>query len=634
MEEIISSNAEDLEIAGVTTPTAPTTNPGNGDFEPLATYCFDLYKQFGGGRNATMSEYRKAKLEEIKEAQKVYDQLSTPKSFPWDGCSNIVLPLTMITIDNLEPRLVAGLSGADPPVTFEMIGSSDTNDLMSVIQEWWNQELKNVIGLDKLTMSIVHTLLIEGTVFVYPRYILEKGTLADFQFDERTGEVVIGEDGMPVVNETEATLFEGGRAEMIPFNKVYCADDLGTAEEWEAADKIVEVEYTYADLMRRNGNNGWHNIGPWLIPEKKKRKRQRDEVSPAQEVAGVEITGKEVVECLECHISFPIGQDLKLPEDQQTDFREEYIVVTLTKSSKTIINLRRRVDLYMANRSILKRIRMFPEPKRSFGTGMYGKMKAVQEGSSDIFNRMIDAALVILIPWFFFDERSGLSGQIDLYPGKGVEVTSVEGIKFPTFNINAAHYLTFLQFLVTLWERIGSVGDWQIGVPSQPGGRRTKAEVMSVLQEGAIKHNYQARTMKDEYLAVIESLYDLYYQYMPAGKTIMVKGQETTMPRREMRRGYKFTLRGSTDLASKAAVRNDAMQLWQIASKDPLFNPIPVREELLKSFGKHEWEKYINPQIMQMIQVVLQNPEIMDKIIQPYLQTKAQVAQSVAGQRD
>lgn len=628
MEEIITSNAEETadRIDEVI-----TTNPGNGDLEPLVSYCFELYKQFGGGKGATMSEYRKSKLDEIKEATKVYDQIATPKSFPWDGCSNIVLPLTMITVDNLEPRLVAGLSGADPPVTFEMRGSTDSTDVMKSIQEWWNQELKDVIGLEKLTMSIVHSLLIEGTVYVYPRYILETGTVADFVFDEQTGAVKIGEDGTPVVSEEETVLFEGGRAEMIPFHKVYCADDVGTQDEWDAADKIIEVEYTYADLMRRNGSNGWKNIGPWLIPEKKKRRKQRDEVSPAQSIAGVEVTGKEVIECLECHISFPIGQNLQLSEDQQRDFKEEFLVVTITKSSRTIINLRRRVDLYMANKSILKRVRMFPEPKRSFGTGMYGKMKAVQGGASDIFNRMIDAALVILIPWFFFDERSGLSGEMDLYPGKGVEVASVEGIKFPTFNINAAHYLTFLQFLVTLWERIGSVGDWQIGVPTKSSGRRTKAEVQNVLQEGAIKHNYQARTTKDEYLSIIEVLYDLYYQYMPAKKTFMYNGQETVIPRKEMKRGYRFTLRGSTDLASKAAVRQDALQLWQIASKDPLFNPIPVREELLKSFGKHEWQKYLDPKIMQMIQVLLQNPEIMEQVIRPYLQTKAEVVKNVAG---
>ena len=87
--------------------------PEDKRHENLVRYCIDLYKEIG------KSSYRKATLALIQEAHEVYGQVAKETNFPWPKASNEVLPFETITIDNLEPRLVAGLIGRDPIVAFK-----------------------------------------------------------------------------------------------------------------------------------------------------------------------------------------------------------------------------------------------------------------------------------------------------------------------------------------------------------------------------------------------------------------------------------------------------------------------------------------------------------------------------------
>jgi hypothetical protein len=118
-------------------PKGPMTVPQNDKFQPLVDYCKKLHEKF------LNSNYRKEKIQEIEDSCRVYEQKPERDDWPWDGASNIVLPLTTITIDNLEPRLVAGMIGKDPICMFEMVGMTEKDDVTKLIEDWFNKTLKN-----------------------------------------------------------------------------------------------------------------------------------------------------------------------------------------------------------------------------------------------------------------------------------------------------------------------------------------------------------------------------------------------------------------------------------------------------------------------------------------------------------
>ena len=91
----------------------------NGKFQHLVTYCLELYEDFG------KSEYRDATIKQITDSIVAYDQEEKTTDDPWPGASNITLPLTTISNDNLAPRLASGLIGKQPYIRFEMENDQD-----------------------------------------------------------------------------------------------------------------------------------------------------------------------------------------------------------------------------------------------------------------------------------------------------------------------------------------------------------------------------------------------------------------------------------------------------------------------------------------------------------------------------
>jgi hypothetical protein len=447
MQEINQNSNDIPTIEGQDPSLGPDSAPDNGDFQTLVDYCLKLKDQF------EKSIYRKAKIAEITEARKAYEQIPDKKAIAWDGAVNIVLPLTTITIDNLEPRLVSGVSGKDPILRLEMEGVAEKDEVTKNIEEWFNKELKNVVKIDGRIMNAVHTILLEGTYYCIPKYSIDEVLRRDFKFDQ-AGKIVLNpQTQRPFTVDTKETSFEGGRIESIPFTDILCADDLGTLDDWENADKIRMVRPTYSELMTRKNDLGYmtDRIGPWLYSQHIEMKRPESDLTPDQKVVNIEISGKEVIDCIECYITYPINWDINKTAEEQTDFTEDKIVATISLKSRTLIRLCRQRELNFSNTSSIKRVRMFAEENRSYGTTMYGKMKAIQDGASEFFNNVLNIAYVCMMPWFFYEDSTGLRGEVELSPGHGVKVDNVQGVKFPNFNVQPQAYLAFLTTFLDLW---------------------------------------------------------------------------------------------------------------------------------------------------------------------------------------
>ena len=581
--------------------------PEDGKLKTLIEHCMQLYTDFSG------SEYRAKKVEEIQEGIKRYEQDAPDVTFPWSEAYNVYLPLLTITIDNLEPRLVAGLTGRDPIVAFG--DTENASEPTKILEDWYNKELLEVVKIYSVAMGFVHTILKEGTYFGRPLYDFDEREISDFEFTE-DGLVVLDEGGAPVKRVAKETLFEGGEVQQIPFTSVFCADDLGTIEEWEEADKIIAVNYTYAELQNAKDEYLPDTIGPWLLSGEIQRRLTEANKSADQLVAGIDITGKEVIECLECHITFPTANLVEEPPEkhEQTDFTEERIIVTIAKESRVVLKLVPQAELNMNNESLIKRGRLFPEFGRSFGTSMYGKMKAIQDGASQMFSLLMNIATICMMPWYFYEDGAGVQGKQEVYPGAGVKVNDVSKIKFAEYRVNPRDYIEFLNLWFDLWERLGGISDPQIGASGE--GNKTATEVLTVVEEGNIKHNYQSTTFKEEFLQIVRTLYDLYYQYMPYDKTIMHGGQELPFPRAFMRRPDDFRLVGSTEKANKLIERKENEDLFNMLRGDPLTNPITLVDNLIKSYGRENTKEYISPEIGQLMQAISADPNILPMITQ------------------
>jgi hypothetical protein len=584
--------------------------PDNGKLQTLADFCIDKYQEFKD------SPYRSAKIEEIAASRKAYEQKPDKKTFPWKDASNLIVPLTTIAVDNLEPRMVAGLISTDPLLLF------DTSDkVLKTIETEYNKELKETCKVETFARDAVHQTLIEGTYYVVPRYDKEKRKISDFIFTE-PDRIQIDDKGEPLTEEKETTVFEGGKFEYVPFNDIFCADNLGTMEDWEREPVIRMIRPTYAELMRKKDSLGYMNLGKWLIGEQTKANTGTEEIkTEGQKLDGAGITGKETIKSIEVHLSYLLPLDNEEEDDKREVFEEEKIIVTIALKSKIIYRLVKQREINWNNEKVIKRIRINPELDRSFGTSVYGKIKSLQEGASDVFNNIMNESTIQMLSWFFYDEKSGLKGKQEIFPGKGVPCENVEGIKFPQFNGDPGRMIVVFQSFITFWERMTSVSDPQVGRLSDR--KETATGILTAVQEGNIKHNYQSAGMKDEFLSCLKTMYDLYYQNMPYNKTIQFEGQEVIYPRQAMRRPVKFKLTGSTEKANKLLARKESEDLLTMFRADPLSNPLKLFEDVLTNYGKENPKEYINPEVNKIIQAFQQFPELI-QVVQQFVQSKMQ----------
>ena len=206
----------------------------NGKWQDFVNHCMDFYEDIG------KSEYRDNKISVIKDAYRVYEQRPVPTDFPWPDASNVILPLTTITVDNLEPRLVSGLTGKKPIMSFEIEGISEQDPPTQVLEKWFNDELAQTVGIDNVTSTIVHKALLEGTVFPIATYDEDEVVRRDYIFaetmDPNTGQMVPTghieidpETGEALTEDVTDSVFQGGKVEYAEFSDVYIADDAKSA---------------------------------------------------------------------------------------------------------------------------------------------------------------------------------------------------------------------------------------------------------------------------------------------------------------------------------------------------------------------------------------------------------------------
>lgn len=648
------------------TPQAEEANKG---YKQLVEYCLDTIQRIED------SEYRKNTIAEIKKSNEIYDQVEKKATEPWDGASNSVLPLMTISCDNLEPRVVASLVGKKPFIRCEIENDQPKDQPTEILESFFNQELEDVVEIEKFTGEMVNQIMREGTIFAMPSYNLKERQSRDFLFVEdymaqpeiqaqikqlemaaqqmlatnperaesvnmamqqeiqamippNIGGVLIDpETGEAMYKDTVNTVFEGVRVDLLQFTDVLIPDDVDDIEE---APIFRKIRPTYAELVRDSQTKAGFiqkNVGPWLCDEKTDFGINDEAKTPVQKINNVSVNAKQVIECYECYVDYIAKKDDQEDEKELKDYTEQRFLVQITKDSHIILRVIPLNEISFSNRHIITRVRLFPKKGKSYGTSIYGKIKSIQEGATKTFNTAINVAEVTMIPWFMFTESTGLQNYTDgirLSAGKGIKVDSIEGLYFPRFSINPDQILKWIDLWVSFWERLISIGDLQVGRESN--SNTTATTTMAVIQEGNIKHNYQASSIRNDFLNIIRTIYDMYYQYMPLDKTFLWNGQQVQINRSQMTRKIKFRLTGSSDLSNKLIERKEKETFYQITAADVNINPLKRAEELVKSYGHTDVTDWISPNIAAIVNMVTQTPGADKIVIDALNQAQAQMA--------
>ena len=166
--------------------------------------------------------YQQGRISEVREYTKRYeakrsisgllgwgdDPKKNPKDSPWDGASDIGIPIDAFTIEGLLPRFLKVCYGSKPIAWIRGTGESDVPKA-PIVQEALNYQLTRMIKIYRRMKLVFKTVVMEGDGFAkcvweketrpFNRVVryLQNPQTGEIQFDAQGKNIEVKEDYVP-----------------------------------------------------------------------------------------------------------------------------------------------------------------------------------------------------------------------------------------------------------------------------------------------------------------------------------------------------------------------------------------------------------------------------------------------------
>ena len=614
------------------------------DSDPAVSYVLALYNEYKD------SDYRNKKLEEAKQNRKDYSGYRKSKNFPWPGCANYSLMVPAIVLDTIEPRIVSALAGKSRDIVEVSPNKKELIDAVRKVETFAEWALQHNIKWPDFVSKAIHELLLDGTVYIFP-YYEEKLIKAKERFvgqifiDPSTGQEIEDEVQLqsvisagikPEVKYTDKIVNKSRRVfrvvnEVVTMDKVYGPDE---TVDWDNSPTLRKIWMTYEELKAKSteagGKGPYINIDESLIPEEV---INDDEIRDEKDI-GYYITPERTrkkIPCIEAYIP-----SFRLNDSDEPD----WVIITITEQTHRPIRKQYMKEVYFDDNKPVKRLVVFPDGHKQYGEGIPHKIRHHSKAMNDLLNQMIDSSTIQISPFFFYNPGVlELPNELEIQPG-GVNpvVGDPRNIYFPQLGVTAQVFVEYINLVTAFLERLLAVSSYASGVQdiTMGQGAGTAAGMRMILQEGQMKHNYQARPIKSQLEEILKTDMLLYSWYMPLDTIIRIPGAKefefTQVDVMALQGDYDYSIRISDSIHNEMLERQEQLELLKVASSLPFANQTELFRELLYTYEKKDPDRYINPAFLFILQAVTQNPEIA-QVIQQYLQQKAQ-SQKMQGMQE
>ena len=463
--------------------------------------------------------YQQSRINEVKEYVKRYeakrsisgligwgdDPKKNKKDEPWEGCSDVGIPIDAFTIEGLLPRFLKVCYGSKPIVWVRGTGESDIPKA-PIIQEAINYQLTRLIKIYRRMKLVFKTVTLEGDGFA--KCVWEKRTrpfnrIVRYLQNPLTGETILNpETGKPVEvkedftpqpldefgtmpvmvkdeQQEEKVIYEGpmiyGRTIkelVVPKNA-----DSPEIEDW---DWICDTyEQTYDWLARREGD----------IKEGKFKNlnKIREEVLAKSDDHNKAM--RTPIPIYEWYGKYDINEDDK----------DEEIIAFVCPKYKVLLG-------WMLSPFPVRpffHYQIIPMEGRPFGKGVPEFLIGLRDMIDAIFNQMIDRGSIannppIIVPTDHEDELNPF--------GPGVKWKSDNPGAYRTLELPKSEQIEFtkMEFLLAMVQKLFGVTDYSLGTESTIASNRTASGIMTIVGEGNIKFDDMIRALQD----INEDLYD------------------------------------------------------------------------------------------------------------------------------
>jgi len=433
------------------------------------------------------------------------DFVTFTRKGPWEGSSNLHMPLISIMVKSYHSRLYNIFSHEDTTQLIPREGTDETYvEIAKKLRTWYLWDYINGYkGIRGFTREITYDTVTTGfglgmkdwmsqqrkTIVIEPKEL--KREMADLapriqprEEIETEEEMSAGVDVTPYKEVSKIiTVYEGSRVRSIPFENAYFPNDIPESNDLDFPPcVIIESEMSASELLLRSKQQEWPSTKARKIIDEGMRhyndtraqnvKEQRGDLTGYNDTNSTYDTAKRVVQY--CFCTYDIDDD----------GIDEEIVVTRSESG-AILKVTWLDRISRLGLRPLFKFDCFSKPRQAYSRGIPEFMYPLNEEMDEQHNMRMNALALQTCPFGTYRSSSSLKNQpIRIAPGKFIPVDDVNDLKAFNFQVNA-HVLAGEED--RLWnyaERMASVSSLTQGiVPQTVGPTRSTSGVIALLQQ-------------------------------------------------------------------------------------------------------------------------------------------------------
>ncbi len=286
---------------------------------------------------------------------------------------------------------------------------------------------------------------------------------------------------------------------------------------------------------------------------------------------------------LECHKKFDLG-----------DGRKPYIF-TVDRQAEVLLRATSRIYKRGAHELEINNFvdyHFLPNPEgfNSFGFGHF--LEPLNQMANTAFNQIFDAGRLSNQPFGFYGRRAGIKRRkIKLHPGSMEEVEDASQVFFPNLQRVDQVLFMILGLIQQYTEQFTSTSDYLSGRESKGTKTPTAHGTLAIIEQGLVTFAVMTkrifRCMRKE-LRLMMALNQI---FLPDTKEYRIMGDEDAIAFPDIKAEdfesvYDVIPIGDPSYASRATLRQEAMELYQVLMGNPLIigNPqlgLPPNKEAM-----------------------------------------------------
>ena len=472
---------------------------------------------------------------EAKPAQRV-------KNFPFENCSNIVIPSMSITVNAFIARQYNTLFQYRPFWTVTPL-SKQWTDHANPTQRLLEYSQRFEMKLLQRLIPWLYDTSMYGTGISKLVWVIEN--IKDKVYDD-TGKII----------EKDVMVSDGPRFIPIPLEDFIIPPNATDIQVCPWVDHRFRLNYPQMMLRQKLGY--YQNVDKLESFVKSEANNLKGETERLQYL-------ERSLETKEYEL-----HEVWCDYDYDNDGWAEKCVFTISRDARIIV--RATLNPWKHRQRPFFATQCFPRPHSVYGIGFGQKLELLQEAITTQANQAIDNATLANARCIKYKKGTGIKAPLKIYAGKAIGVTDMTDID--TFQLGEIYpsQNLIINLLRDIVERETGLSDYNLGKESPiVGTGATATSTLALIQEGNKLFDFLLKPMRCDLSDMAFHTYSLYSQFKPSGLTFSLLGddgqfveQTWQASEEDVKRGLQFEITASSAYVNQALERESWMALMNL----------------------------------------------------------------------